>query len=872
MMTFWHAHAHSVFSSMDAISAVPDMVNAAQSMGQPALALTDHGTMGGAVDLYNLCRKADIVPFPGIEAYVLLDHTQRTKRVHLTMLAYNETGYRNLVGLTRVMARDFYHKPLLTLPALAQAYQDGRLHGIAVGTGCFFGVLPVLLRTNPEAIPNVMKTFMRWFDDQVYVELMHHGIYGAEHDDDELADVLVQVADTLCMPAIFTADSHYIHADQRPSHDLMKRINAWGSDPSDALFPGDAGYFMCDEQHIRTFAEPHVVDRGMVGLDLLLSRNTLRIPELEKFTLKVPHLPGVKDAKATLRRKCLNSERMGGMAQFTGAQERLDSELEVINNAGFAEYLLLTAKITDWLAENNIAFTARGSASGSLVCYALGITSVEPLRWGLRFDRFLSTDRTKPPDIDIDIQHDRRHEVFEMLEGRYSTLRIGSWMTMGLTDDEEENRGSLMVKWRKMLRNTNDDPDRDPSPDEQRSLRNLAAFGPTGGMGKHAAGIVIAENEHALSGVPVAWNATSKHMQTAVDGDRVEKLGLPKVDLLGSKTLTVLDLAARWSGTDWRTDPDMEDKEIYKRLSKGDVAGAFQADGYTARKGMERLKPKNLADIVISGALFRPAVMDSGHTDEYLERRRKRTRPKVDPILDPILKETYGIFLYQEQVLAALRAIGMDADQLTAILKAVKASNQNIGDAGTVMRNAHKEVEVLAAKAGMNKQGTAELLDALDGYSKYGFNKSHAVAYARLTATTLWYAVHHPTEFYAALLAVHTDKQKRYAYTQAARDHGVQVLPPDVNTSQVDYAPAGPGKIMKGLSSIDNVGPNAAAELSQNQPYATLDDIVDRCTPRIVTGLRDLAKGHPPSRCGPKTTIRALFDAGALTGMGRREE
>jgi DNA polymerase-3 subunit alpha len=869
---FWHAHAHSQFSSMDALSSVSDMVTRAVDLGQPALALTDHGTMGGVVDLYNQCSKADIAPFPGMEAYLAMDHNARTKRVHLTMLAYDETGYRNMVGLTRVMARDFYRKPLLTLPALAQLADDGLLQGIAVGTGCFFGLLPTMLRTNPAAVPNVIRALQKWFDGHVYAEIMHHGIYTLEHDDDDLSAAVLGVANELSMPAIFTVDSHYVYPEARGAHETMKRIGSWSSDPSDALFPGQAGYDLCDLSHVQVYAEPDVVAAGLAGLTELLNINKMSIPELDTFSLKVPHLPGVADADWTLRAKCLSSTQIVAAKDDSGTMQRLEDELAIIKATGFASYLLLTATITDWLRAQKFAFTARGSASGSLVCHALGITDIDPLEWGLRFDRFLSTDRTKPPDIDLDIQHDRREEVFEWLGRRYATLRIGSWMTMGLNEDADEQRGSLMVKWRSMLRKSGDDPNRAPTDTEYKDLQQLAAYAPTGGMGKHAGGVVIADSVHELSGVPVAWNVSSGHMQTAVDGDRVEKLGLPKIDLLGSKTMTMLNLVSTWTNTDWRVDPELAEPEIYRRMAEGDVVGVFQAEGHSTREGLKRLKPRHLADVVVSGALFRPALMDSGMTDEFLTRRRSRKKiPKIDPLIDAVLAETNGIFLYQEQVITVLRDIGMGAEELTRILKAVKASNENIGDAGRVMRSARDRVTTLCQEAGITEAGTTLLLDALEGYSKYGFNKAHAAAYGTISAVTAWYAVTYPVEFYAALLAVHDDKHKRLSYARAAREHGIRVAPAHVNASQVDYAPVGE-HIVKGLVSIDNVGITAATELVAHAPYESLDDLVERCTPRVVTGLRDLAKGHPPSRCGPKTVIRALHEAGALADLGRREE
>lgn len=864
------------------------MVAKAKHLGYRGLGLTDHGNIAGSVRLYQECQKAGIKPFPGSELYIVTDRDNKSApRYHLGVVAFTTEGYRNLVHLSTQSHRNFHHKPLMDMADLAKLSDEGKLKGLAVTTGCFFGlVIQTLVNDGYDAAKQYVAMFKSWFD-VCYVELQKHNISQEPMGEDEIVRSLTGIAEDLDLMCVITQDCHYVDRRDKKDHETLKRLVTWADDASEAVFPGD-GFHMADDSWIqRHFNEQDLgVDAwslGMEGLEDLLERWDLHIPEMDEYHPNIPSKHA--DPSAVLRERCssvLSSspQRSNGSEQFgpirkdgknhliphrKGASkpywDRLRYELEVIDFNGMASYILLVAEVTDYCRANGIFFQARGSASGSLVCWLMGITPVDPIKWGLLMERFLARDRKKMPDIDLDIQSSRRQELVEYLSMNYSVTQIGTWQELGL--GEKQGKGSIWVKVFSRLRKEG----RVPSPeslshDEWKALDGLAVHAPYTSSGKHAGGLLMLgsrEDLHRL--VPQMWIASSGTMVSQYDMNDVEKIGLVKLDALGLSTMDVLQQTIINLGRDPRDMMDfipLDDKKTYQMLSKGDSDGVFQLEGMAMRIGIQQMKPKTIEDIVAAVALYRPATMNNGGTEQFIERRfRRQPVPMRHPLLMDATKKTHGILLYQEQMISVLRSLGMSPEELTRVLKAIKASNGNVSNASQVMLDSLATVRRLAAEAGMEGNDVSFLEASLLGYAQYGFNRSHAVVYGITAYRCAYLAANYPVEFHAALLSVASGTDKERVYLSAARRRGVRITRPEINASGVGYRP-GEGTITRGFLSIDGVGEKAARSLERNQPYDDLVDFASKVDARSVSGTRDLQRLIKKAD-GDKEELERLF-------------
>lgn len=723
----FNLHSHSRFSANDALPAVSDMVQTVAGYGQPALGLTDHGNMAGSVQLYKHARNAGIKPFPGTELYVVANRAdKKAKRHHMCVVAYTTEGYKNLVHLNTLANKNFYHKPLIDHNDLALLSDEGRLQGIAATSGCYFGFIAqaIVNDDEPRAV-QLMKAYDKWFD-QFYVELQNHNIdHGDGWNDDKLADRLADLAQYHGIPAVLTQDSHYCHEDDKPIHETLKRLVSFGPDADDAVFPGD-GFHLADRQWFTDHHDPKRFAYGEQGLKHLLDSHDLTIPQLEKYSYNIPFTT-INPLKS-LKRRCIDEFAERNLSDRY--MDRLLHELKIVEDTGMAGYLLLVADVTDWCKENHVFYQARGSASGSILCWLLNITQADPLKHGLRFERFISRDRTKPPDIDLDVEHTRRTELIQWLETKFAVHQIGTWLSHSLSGDEDTGKGSLRVKYYSKSRNAGNpitDWNQVPA-DDKRQLYALSEYGACSSYGTHAAGLVVTTNQKEFEElVPMMKVASSGTYVTQYDMGDVESLGLVKLDVLGLKTLSVLhkcfDFMGRdvFDGMDWIP---LSDKPTYSMITKGETDGVFQLEGWSARNGVKELKPTKLGDIIASMALFRKATLNSGATASYIKRRHKKEEiPHRHEVLQRTVKDTYGIVVYQEQVISILRDLGMDPDSLTSFLKAVKASNSTVGDAASVIAGYRESIRDMAGSHGINDEDFAWLWGAIEGFAEYGFNK-----------------------------------------------------------------------------------------------------------------------------------------------------
>lgn len=873
----WNLHAHSKFSAKDALPSVDAMVDWAKTHNQPALGLTDHGNMAGAVQLYKGCAKAGILPFPGTELYVVHDRQNpKAKRHHLTVVAYTTEGYRNLVNLSTLSHTNFYNKPLVDHSDLAALSADGLLRGLAASSGCYSGfVQQAIVAGNEGQALSYLASYASWFD-KFYVELMNHGITWPDTSvgaitDSEICDVLVGYAQRLGLPCVLTQDSHYCDHEEAADHDALKRLVSFGPDPDDAVFSGGP-YGMATEADLGKVHEPARYQCGVEGLQDLLGSHDLSIPQLDEYHYNIPFT--VEDPQGVLANRTRAALSEKGLTSQHKA--RLEEELEIIAATGMAGYLILVAEVTDWCREHQVFYQARGSAAGSMCCWLLGITPVDTLKWKLSFDRFISRDRTKPPDIDLDVEHWRRRELMDWLASRFSTCQIGNWAKNKLSGEvdpdtgEEVGKGSLRVQYFQRKRQTSAEVGTwaDVPPEDKAMLYKLDSLDTYKSYGVHAAGVILTTSKQDLDDlVPKMYVASSKTFISQYAMNDVEELGLVKLDVLGLKTLSVLHKALDFMGREIDLDwIPLTDTATFRKISSGDTDGIFQLEGWTARKGVAKLKPSKVADVIAAMALFRPATMDSGATAAYIEHKHgKRTPVERHPILEEVTKDTQHILLYQEQVISVLRAFGMAPDDLTKFLKAVKASNQNIGDAGKVIDAFLPKVLAMAEEKGVSSEDWDWLWNAITGFAAYGFNRAHSTVYGLTAYRCAYLVTHHPVEFHAALLAIAAGTDKEAGYLRATRRREIRMAPAHVNRSDVTYTMER-NRVRKGLTSIKGVGEIAANAIVTARPQRGFQSVAELCelvTHRAFSGRNNYRK----TRDTGVGVLGKLLEAGALEDL-----
>lgn len=888
------------------MASVPDLVAKAVKLGQPGLAITDHGVMGSAFELYKNCKKADIKPFPGIEAY-MVDSVARVRaaktdeRYHLTLLPLNLDGYKSLVGLTSYSATEarFYRKPLIDYEDLSRLAANGETKNIACLSGCFFGLLnQTLVTKGTRAARQVATMFSSWFPN-FFIEIQNHNIDRQEDggwDDHDLALALYSLADKLGLPVICTQDAHYLEMKHKGAHAAMKSL-AYGSLLGDDEFPGDS-YHLCGEK----FVSKHFLDdlelstiwhAAQPSYDLLIAKNKLSIPPLDNYQFLMPTV--AKDPDRDLRRAVRQSLVARGIDPNWGQEDggalgvyavRAAEELDTIVTTGFSGYFLMVKDICDWARDKGIRIQPRGSANGSLVCHLLGISNIDPIKWDLSMGGFLTKDRSKPPDIDLDCQQLRRHEVIEYVQHRYPSMQQGTPSRWGF--DEETGKGSLFLhylqseqrllgpvafkkKWgdvtepAKTIRQT--------EPELYSMLHQLNAIKPWKSYGRHAAGYVLDSQVYPLAEyVPMMRIASSDSIVTAMPMDPLEEAGYVKLDLLGLRELESLDRCIQMPtiGMSW---DDVEkipltDSAVFKEISRTQPNnGTFQLKGYSVAKGVRRMAPKNIDEVIHAVALFRPGVPPEA-VDLYMRNRAKpHTVTYLHHIVEPILKPTFGVIVFTEQVLEIARAIGMTPEDVQSLLKAMKVKHGKAGynaDSERRFNEAKDKFTDACAAVGMGTVAD-ELWDRIYTFNKYAFKKAHATPYGILAYWTAWFRHHFPAEFYVSLLDVVNESkpQDLDMYVRAARQRGVRILPPMVNHSGGSWT-LEDGAIRKGLASIPGVGQSAAVEIAMNSPYKKVEEIEERCATRLVSGFKSW-NGKEMKFNG---VMLKLQEAGALQELG----
>jgi DNA polymerase-3 subunit alpha len=881
---YFPIHAHSEFSVLDGMGSVEDMVARVASLGQPGLALTDHGTMAGVLRLYKECAKHGIAPFPGSELYVVTDVNDKLakeQRYHMGMVALNYNGFHAMNKMSsRSFSRERFHrKPLIDLGDLASftAKSD-----VAITTGCYFGLVQqTYMLKDEKAALQMVEMLAKWFP-HTFVEIQHHDIYEDDHDDDEMVEMLLDIADKTGLPIVFGQDSHYCDASHQAAHDLMKDICYFG-DNDDYRFPGGP-YHLTDTETLRhSWAD--IWDRIEEGHGALLDLNNMSMPALDGYKFMIPEVaknPDAKLKKLTEKSTRLEDDRVA-TADWDAYWKQARHELDVIKTMGFANYFLLVHEVCNWMRENGIVFNIRGSANGSLVNYMVGITEVDPIKWGTSFDRFLSVDRKKPPDVDIDIASGSRERVIEYVRSRFpSMVAIGTYGRMGITEQQDEHgdgedKGSVFVQYMAAMRRKQGHDFKGQVADHHRKpLNELANLPVRRSLGTHAGGYVLPTAAQPIDAyLATALVPSSNTTVTQAVMEDVEDCGYVKLDLLGLRALETLNVALQNLGhenMDFSWLP-WDDREACKVLASGfNTAGVFQFEGHSTAKGGREMKVKNTLDAIVCLALYRPALMAGGQTKVYLDNRAAKPdeRPyRLNPFFDSILDVTMGVPVFQEQIMEICTAIGLPFDEWNDLMKAVKASNDKIDQyAVEIMDRVHPIFVDHCGQHGVDGYDAEDVWDAILGFTDYGFNRAHATSYGMMAYRAAYLKAHFPLEYMHGLLSSWAGTPKERAYIAAARKAGVQIGRPNINTSGPNWAidPNHKMTLRKGFTTIKGIGMNVAEAIVEYRPpegWKTMEEFVRDVPARPVSGGKEFLK------TGELNGIMAkLRDAGALSGIG----
>jgi DNA polymerase-3 subunit alpha len=849
---------------LDGAARIKHVVNTAKELGMPALAITDHGSMFGVVEFYKECQKAGIKPILGCEVYVAPRTMQdRTPKVddqlyHLVLLAENETGYKNLIKLVSLgYTEGFYYKPRVDKEMLSK-----HAKGLIALSGCIAGEVAAnaVAGNNKQARQAAVDYRHIFGEGNFYLELQDHGFSEQKIANREL----ISISKELGLPLVATNDVHYTLSEHARIQDVLMCIQTGKTvDQEDRMkFSSQQLYLKSAQEMTELFAQYP---------EALL--NTVRIAERcqLQFDFNQMHLPHYQvpegyDTEDYLEYLCYQgAKRVYG--ELTGeVKNRLEHELNIIRQMGFSAYFLIVWDFVRYAKDKRIPVgPGRGSAAGSIVAYSLGITNIDPLKYGLLFERFLNPERLSMPDIDIDICQERRSEVIDYVVQKYGTERVAQIITFGTMAARAAIRdvgramnmpysyvdkiaklipSELNITIEKALTHSPELKELYQTDEEARRLIDTASVleGMPRHASTHAAGVVISK-EPLTSYLPL-HRTSDGVVTTQFPMGTVEELGLLKMDLLGLRNLTVIqetiDLLALNNITLDINKIPMDDESTYEMLAKGNSAGVFQLESSGMRTILRDLKPTVFEDLVALVALYRPGPLGSGMVDSFI--KNKHGLSQVDylhPDLAPILKETYGVILYQEQVMKIAQVMaGYTLGQADSLRKAM-------GKKIPAIMQKHRQWFIDgdqhiqgAVARGYDRQLAEKIFDLMEYFAGYGFNKSHSAAYALVSYQTAYLKVHYPAYYMAALLtSVRDNTGKVVVYIDECRRMNIKVLPPDVNESQEHFAVVA-GCIRFGLTAVKNVGVGAVRQIINNRnqqgDYKNYTDFCRRVDSRTV--------------------------------------
>ncbi|WP_142659159.1 DNA polymerase III subunit alpha, partial [Methylacidimicrobium tartarophylax] len=845
---FVHLHVHSDYSLLDATCRIPQLVQAAREAGMPAVALTDHGNLYGAIEFYKACRAAGIKPILGYEAYLARESRFCRKggqsgTSHMTLLVRNEEGYHNLLRLaTAAYLEGFYYKPRIDKDLLREHGQ-----GLIGTTGCLKGEVPQrILEGDIDGARQAVEALASCFEPGCfYLEIQNHGL----PEEAIVREKLAGLAEEVGLPLVATNDVHYLHKEDADAHDALLCIGTGArlTDSARKRYGAPEFFFKSAEEMSSLF--PHHPEA---------LANAVRIAESCRLEIELGgnHYPFFPPPVGKSQADYLRDLCQKGLEERYGKPSeelcrRLDYELGVIEKTGFVSYFLIVWDFIDHAKQRGIPVgPGRGSAAGSLVAYALGITDIDPIRYGLVFERFLNPERISPPDIDIDFCYNRRPEVIQYVREKYGEGSVAQIITFGTLGAKMAVRDVARVlglsygqadRLAKMIptdpsmtleRALRESPDLRAESDHEEDAREVLRLaqcleGLTRQPGVHAAGVVIAPAD-LVQFVPLARGEQGEAV-TQWSMEPLADVGLLKMDFLGLKTLTVIadTLAAIREHTGRSLKPGsipLDDAATYELLGAGKTVGIFQLESPGMLDLCRRLKPRNIEDVIALVALYRPGPMEN--IPAYADRKLGKIPIEyAHPLLEPILKDTYGVMIYQEQVMQAASILaGYSLGQADLLRRAMGKKKPE------EMRK-HRDLFVRGCekKNRIPEEQAERIFDTLEKFAGYGFNKAHSACYGLLAYQTAYLKAHYPVFFLSALLSNEMGDSDKVALLVAeARRMEISVLRPDVNRSEARFTVEG-GGIRWGLAAIKNVGVGAAETLVQARKPKTFTSLSDLC-------------------------------------------
>jgi len=870
---FVHLHNHTEYSLLDGAIRIDELINQAVKYSMPAVAITDHGVLYGMYDFYKKANKKNIKPIIGCEVYLSptnrFDKTIR-KRYHLVLLAENNLGYHNLMKIVSASwLEGFYYKPRVDKDLLYE-YKDG----IIALSGCLQGEISqsILNNEKKEGIKDKIKEYRQIYGQENYfLELQDHNL----PQEKRVNTALIEIANEDDIPLVISNDVHYKDKKDAQVHDVLLALQTGKTvnDENRMTFPNDNFYFKSSLEMYKLFPD---IREGY--------ENTLKISEridvslgADKFYL--PDYPDVNQESTVsyLKELCLDGLKEKDLENNSQAVERMNYELNIIKDMGYTTYFLIVWDFIKFAKDHNIRVgPGRGSAAGSLVSYLLDITRINPLKYGLIFERFLNPERITMPDIDIDFD-ERRDEIIEYVKERYGKERVAQIGTFGTMAARAAIRdvgraldipyakvdkiakmiptqpgidlSTALKKSEKLIDSYKKDEEVKKLIDYSREIEGLPRH-----ISTHAAGVIIGP-ENLQNIIPLQLQ--DGNIITQLPMDDLEDMGLLKMDFLGLRNLTIINKSLNLIKKNKDVSLDIEeiprdDPDVYKMLHKGQTLGVFQMESRLFQDLNKKLKPKRFEDIIALLALGRPGPLGSNIVGDYIKCRHGEKKAEyIHPKLEPILKETYGMILYQEQVMEI----------------ASKLAGYSMGEADLLRRGmGKKKVKMIqdererfiqgAFKEGIKKEIASEIFDQMEYFAGYGFNKSHSAAYALLAYQTAYLKAKYPSEFMAALLSsVMNNLDKVSLYIKEAKDMGLDVLPPDINESFYDFVPNNKGNIRFGLKAIKNVGTNAIKTIvnsREKEAYKSFEDFLNKINIKNIN----------------ITTIEALIKSGCFDNLG----
>ena len=876
---FVHLHLHTQYSLLDGACRLESLIQKIKDSRMPACAITDHGSMFGAVEFYDLAMKNGVKPIIGCEVYVAPDsrfeksaHGIREASFHLVLLAKNETGYKNLMKLVSSgYLEGFYYRPRVDKEILSKYHE-----GIIASSACLKGEIPHLIHTNQmDQAKKVIDEYSSIFGrDNFYLEIQDNLIPEQEKVNKEM----IKLARSMNMPLVATNDVHYIEKEDAHAHEVLLCIQTQTTmeDSERMRLSTDEFYFKTREEMARSF--------GDIAPDAL--KNTVAIAEKCNLELdfKHHHLPQYKAPEGKTKEGYLRELVSEGLKRRYTIQDktvtdRVEHELKIIENFDYPSYFLIAWDFVHYAKEHGIPVgPGRGSAAGSVVSYALGITDIDPLKYDLLFERFLNPERISLPDIDIDFCYERRNEVIEYVVNKYSkenvaqVITFGTMMAKAVIRDTGRALGMAYADVDKIAKLIPTDLNMTLSIalGKEAELRDLYKNDPkiaelidtsmvleglTRHASTHAAGVVISE-EPLVNYVPL-YKVQDGQTTTAYPMTSLEKIGLLKMDLLGLRTLTVINEAMKIIKRVRGIDVDinnlpLDDKKTYALLKNAESAGVFQLESSGMRDLLKKLDPEKFEDIIALLALFRPGPIGSGMLDDFMKRKHNEIKIRYDhPQLEPILKETYGVILYQEQVMRiASNLAGFSLAQADTLRRAMGKKTPE------VMMQMREHFVRGAGRGGVEKRIAEKIFDQIEYFAGYGFNKSHSAAYALVSYRTAYLKANFPVEFMTALLSSEKDNLDKIAqYINESLRMGIKILPPDVNESFASFTIVG-GSIRFGLAAVKNVGQGAIDSIitvrQKEGWFKSIYDFTEKADSRLVN----------------RKVIESLIRCGAMDSLG----